>query len=191
MLSEKQFRERARTELRQIGDQLLALAADRDIYRKFEHDIVDNNPQLQAPRCAFVDMLRGCYADAMAARILRLLDGNGGPSLPQVLTALAQHEQIMRDKISEREFGDDRTALQDAFKKIQRAMVPHWAHHERTLPALSSLHRELDAALDLMIETAKTYYWIVTDCYMRLDVKYAEDPLSIFERAWARPILAR
>ena len=40
-------------------------------------------------------------------------------------------------------------------------MVPHVAHHERTLPALASLHRELDAALDRMIETVKTYYWIV------------------------------
>jgi hypothetical protein len=190
MLSDKQFRERARTELRQIGEQLLSLSTDRDIYRKFEREIVANNPQLKSARNPFLDMLRGAYADAMAARILRLLDGDGPSSLPQFLTALAQHEQIMRDKITEREFTDDRAALQQAAVNIQRAMVPHSGHHERTLPALATLHRELDAALDLMIETAKTYYWIVADSYMQLDVKYCRDPLSLFEFAWAAPVLA-
>jgi|HubBroStandDraft_2_1064218.scaffolds.fasta_scaffold205175_2 hypothetical protein len=191
MLSEKQFRERAKTELRQIGEQLLGLSIDRDIYAKFERDIVQNNRELQSARSEFIDMLRGCYADAMAARVLRLLDGDGGPSLPGVLTGLAQHEQIMDDKITEREFTQDRTALQQAFVNLQRAMVPHTAHHERTLPALASLHRELDAALDLMIESAKTYYWIVSDSYMQLDVKYSGDPLSVFQFAWAMPVLTR
>jgi hypothetical protein len=191
MLSEKQFRERAKTELRQIGEQLLGLAIDRDIYTKFEHEIVQNNPQLEGDRYEFIDMLRGCYADAMAARVLLLLDGDSGPSLPGVLTALAQHQQIMLDKITEREFTDDRAALQQAFMNLQRAMVPHTAHHERTLPALASLHRELDAALDLVIETAKTYYWIVADSYMQLDVKYCGEPLSVFQFAWAMPVLAK
>ena len=50
--------------------------------------------------------------------------------------------------------------------KVQRVMVPHTAHHERTTSALASLHKELDAALDLMIETVKTYYWIVADGYL-------------------------
>ena len=97
----------------------------------------------------------------------------------------------MDDKITEREFTQDRTALQQAFVNLQRAMVPHTAHHERTLPALASLHRELDAALDLMMETAKTYYWIVSDSYMQLDVKYSGDPLSVFQFAWAMPVLTR
>lgn len=190
MLSDKQFRERAKTELRQIGDQLLGLATDRDVYWKFEREIVENNPQLQSARNAFLDMVRASYADAMAARILRLLDGDGGLSLPQVLNALARHEQIMRDKVSEREFSSDRAALQLAFVKLQRVMVPHTAHHERTRPALACLNKELDAALDLMIETVKTYYWIVADGYLQLDVKYSEYPLSIFEFAWAKPLLA-
>jgi hypothetical protein len=189
MLSEKQFRERTRTELRKIGDQLVGLATDRDVYWKFEREIVQNNPQLQSTRNAFIDMVRASYADAMAARVLRLLDEDGGPSLPQVLNALARHEQIMRDKISEREFSDDRAALLQAFAKVQRVMVPHTAHHERTPSALASLHKELDAALDLMMEAVKTYYWIVSDGYMQLDVKYSEYPLSIFEFAWAKPVL--
>jgi len=190
MLSEKQFRERAKTELRQIGDQLLGLATDRDVYWKFEREIVENNPRLKSARSAYLDMVRASYAEAMAARVLRLLDGNSGPSLPQILNTLAQHEQLLRDKISEREFTDDCAALQQASVRLQRVMVPHNAHHERTPSALASLHKELDAALDLMIETVKTYYWIVADGYLQLDVKYAEYPLSIFEFAWAKPVLA-
>ena len=190
MLSEKRFRERAKTELRQIGDQLIGLATDRDVYWKFEREIVDNNPQLKSARNTFVDMVRASYADAMAARVLRLLDGDGGLSLPQVLSALTQHEQILRDKVSEREFSDDRASLQQAFTKLQRVMVPRMAHHERTPSALASLHKELDAALDLMIETVKTYYWIVADGYLQLDVKNSEYPLSIFQFAWAKPVLA-
>lgn len=188
MLSEKQFRERAKTELRQIGDQLLALATDRDVYWKFERDIVDNNPQLRSTRSAFLDMVRASYADAMAARVLRLLDGDG--ALCHVLNTLAGHEPVMRDKISEREFSEDRAALRQANVKLQRVMVPHTGHHERTTSALASLHKELDAALDLLTETVKTYYWIIADGYMQLDVKHSEYPLSIFEFAWAVPVLA-
>ena len=189
MLTEKQFRERARTELRQIGDQLRSLAADRDIYWKMEREIIGRNPQLEGARSAFLDMLRGCYADAMAARILRLLDGNG-LSLPSVLNTLAQQQQILSDKITEREFTEDRNALQQAAINLQRTLVPRTAHHERTLSALASLHRELNAALDLMMEAVKTYYWIIADSYIEVDVQYSGDPLAIFQFAWAMPVLA-
>ncbi len=190
MLTEKQFRERAKTELRQIGNQLQGMATDRNLYWKLEREIIQNNPQLHGGRSEFLDMLRGCYADAMAARALRLLDADVAPSLPQVLTALAQHEQILHDKVTEREFADDRAALQQAVINLHQVMVPHVAHHERTLPALASLQRELDAALDRMIETVKTYYWIVSDSYLEMDVNHCGDPLSVFQFAWAMPVLA-
>jgi hypothetical protein len=134
-------------------------------------------------------MLRGCYADAMAARALRLLGADVAPSLPGVLTALAQHAQIMHDKVSEREFADDRAALQQAVVNLQRVMVPRAAHYERTLAALASLQRELDIVLDRMIETVKTYYWIVSDSYIELDVKHSGDPLAVFMFPWAMPVL--
>jgi hypothetical protein len=189
MLNEKQFRERARSELRQVGDQLLSLATDRDVYRKMEREIVQHNPQLHGQRSPFLDMLRGCYADAMAARILRLLDSNG-ISLPSVLAKLAEHQPLLRDKVTEREFNNDRAALLQAATNIQRALVPHCSHHERTLSALASLHRELDAALDLMMENVQTYYWVVADSYIDLKVKHDSDPLAVFQFSWATPVLA-
>lgn len=188
MLSEKQFRDRARTELRLIGEQVLSLAADRDIYWKLEREIIEPNPRLHDTRSAFVDMLRGAYADALAARVLRLLDSEeGGASLLRVLSQLGDYPQLLHDKITDREFADDRKALQQAASDVKLVLQPHFSHHERTLPALASVHRALDQAIDLLVSTLKTYYWIIAEGYLPLDIQYAEDPLAIFRFAWAMP----
>ena len=50
MLSEKQFRERAKVELREIGKQVASLATDRDLYRKLEHDVIAQNSRLHGAR---------------------------------------------------------------------------------------------------------------------------------------------
>lgn len=190
MLNEKQFRERAKSELRQIGRQVRSLATDRDVYWKLEREIIEPNPQLCRRRSPLLDMLRASYADAMAARVLRLLSGeDGGVSLPRVLAQVAEYPQVWQDKVTLGEFAQDRAALQRAADTLKQVMAPHIAHHERTLPALASTQRELDAALDLMIETVKTYYWIVAENYINLDVEYSEDPLAIFQFAWASPVL--
>jgi predicted component of type VI protein secretion system len=192
MLSEKQFRERAKIELRQIGSQVLSLATDRDIYWKLEREIIQPNPQLCEARSAFLDMLRGCYADALAARLLRLLRGEeGGLSLPRVLAQLAEYPQLLHGQITERELADDRAALTAAAAGLQGASAPRVGHHERTLSALAATQRELDSAIDRIISTVKTYYWIVTETHLDLDVKHPEDPLSIFQFAWATPVLAK
>ena len=192
MLTEKQFRERARSELRQIGEQLKGLAIDRDVYRKLETEIVEPNLQLKNGRSEFLDMLRGCYVDAMTARILRLLEpADGDSSLPRILDQLAAFPDLLHDRLSQREFVQDRKALEQAVVNIKRGAVPRAAHHERTLSALAKAHRELDAALDLMIANVKNYYWIVSDSYIDLEVSYDGDPMSIFQFAWAIPTLAK
>jgi hypothetical protein len=192
MLTEKQFRERTRIELLHIGEQLRALANDRDVYRKLEKEIVESNPELKKARSAFLDMLRGCYVDAMTARILRLLEPAGGDaSLPHVLEQLASYPDLLHERLSQREFAQDRRALEDALAGIRRCMVPRIAHHERTLSALATAHRELDAALDRMIADVKNYYWIVSDSYIDLEISHDDDPMSIFHFAWAVPAIAR
>ena len=192
MLSEKQFRERAKTELRQIGDQVLALATDRDIYWKLEREVIQNNPQLSEARSELVGMLRGCYVDAMVGRLLRLLDGEeDGVSLPRVLAQLTDYPELLHDRVTETEFADDRGALERTVARLRTFSAPHVGRHERTLPALASTHRELDAALTVIIAVVETYYWIVTDGYIDLDVEYSEDPLSIFQFAWAAPVLTQ
>ena len=192
MLSEKQFRERARSELREVGEQLKALATDRDIYWRLERDVVANNPQLKNARSAFLDMLRGCYVEAMTARMLRLLQGGDADvCLSEILEQLTSYPELIHGKLTQREFADDRRALQQAVVNIRRATVPRASHHERTLPALASAHRELDASLDLLISHVKTYFWITTDSYLDLEVSHSEDPVAVFQSAWAVPALAR
>lgn len=192
MLSEKQFRERAKSELRQIGEQVLALATDRDIYWKLEREIIQNNPQLSEARSELLDMLRGCYVDAMIARLLRLLNGeDDGVSLPRVLAQLTDYPQLLHDRITQSEFADDRGALERSATRLQGFTASHVGRHERTLSALASTHRELDVALTLIIAVVETYYWIVTDGYIDLDVEYSEDPLAIFQFAWAAPVLVQ
>jgi hypothetical protein len=192
MLNEKQFRERAKSALRQIGDQVLAMATDRDIYWKLEREIIQNNLQLSEARSELLDMLRGCFVDAMVARLLRLLDGeDDGVSLPRVLVQLADYPELLHDRITETEFADDRGALERTAARLRRFLGSHLGRHERTLSALASTHRELDAALTIVIAVVETYYWIVTDGYIDLDVEYPEDPLAIFQFAWAAPVLTQ
>ncbi len=188
MLTEKQFRERARSELRQIGAELKALANDRDIYWKLERNIVERNPQLKDSRSAFLDMVRSCYADAMTVRVLRLLDpGDGDASLSRILEQLAEYPTLLHDRISEQEFANDRRALQQAAVNLRRVALPRVAHHERTLSALASAHRELDAALDLMLAGIKTYYWIIADGHIDVEPDQSEDAMSVFQFPWAGP----
>jgi len=192
MWSEKQFRERARSELRSLGDHLKALATDRDVYRKLERDIVAHNPQLNNGRNPFLDMLRGCYVEAMTSRVLRLLEpADTDISLPGILEQLSSYPELLHGKLGEREFAEDRRGLQQAVVSIKRVMVPRAAHHERTLATLASAHRELDVAIDLLISQVKTYYWIITDGYLDVEVSHGDDPLAVFQSAWAVPALAR
>ena len=192
MLSEKQFRERSRSELQHIGRQVQAMAADRDVYWKFEREIVEPNPQLKNGRSVFLDMLRGSYVEAMLARVLRLLQpGECEVSLPRIVEQLTQYPDLLHDRLTQREFADDREALQEAVVRVKRATVPRAAHHERTLSALACAHRELDVALDLLLALTKTYYWIVADSYLDLEVGHGDDPMAVFQFAWALPSLAR
>jgi hypothetical protein len=185
MLSEKQFRERTKVELREIGKQLASLATDRDIYRKLETEIIRKNSRLQHSRSAFLDMVRGAYADAMAVRVLRLLDAEtSGLSLRRVLAQIGKFPKLLHDKVGEREFANDSAALDRAAVNLKAAMTPHFSHHERRPSALGPMHRALDEAIDAMISTLKTYYWVVAEGHLDLEPRYAEDPLAIFRFAW-------
>jgi hypothetical protein len=192
MLSEKQFRERAKTELRQIANQVLSVATDRDIYWRLERDIIQPNLQLHDARSAFLDMVRAAYVDATTARVLSLLAGKDSAiSLPRVLAQLANYPQLLQDRITESECAVDRVALERTAANLKQLNQSRFAHHERTLSALASTHRELDRAIDLMISTVKTYYWIVADSYIDLDIHHSDDPMAIFSSAWAVPLLAK
>jgi hypothetical protein len=185
MLSEKQFCERAKVELREIGKQVVSLATDRDVYRMLETEIIPLNSRLQDSRSPFLDMVRNTYTDATAMGVLKLLDPeNDGLSLRRVLAQIGEYPQLLHDKVGDREFADDCSALERAAANLKAVLVPHFSPHERTPSALSSTHRALDGAIDVMISTLETYYWVVAEGYLDLEIRYAEDPLAIFRFAW-------
>ena len=187
MLSEKRFRERTKVELREIGKQVASLATDRDVYRKLEHHVIAKNTRLQGARHPFIDMVRGAYTDAMAVRVLRLLDaGSSGLSLRRVLTEIADYPQLLHDKVGDREFGNDSAAMDRASAKLKAVMDAHFSHHERRPSAMASRHRALDEAIDAMISTLKTYYWVVAEAHLDLEPSYTEDPLAIFRFTWMK-----
>ena len=187
MLSEKRFRERTKVELREIGKQVASLATDRDVYRKLEHDVIAKNTRLQGARHPFIDMVRGAYTDAMAVRVLRLLDaGSSGLSLRRVLTEIADYPHLLHDKVGDREFANDSAAMDRAAAKLKAVMDAHFSHHERRPSAMASRHRALDEAIDAMISTLKTYYWVVAEAHLDLEPSYTEDPLAIFRFAWTK-----
>ena len=187
MLSEKQFRERTKVELREIGKQVASLATDRDLYRKLEHDVIAKNTRLQSVRHPFLDMVRGAYTDAMAVRVLSLLDvTSSGLSLRRVLAKMADYPQLLHDKVGDREFANDSAALDRAAAKLKAGMDAHFSHHERRPSAMASRHRALDEAIDAMISTLKTYYWVVAEAHLDLEPGYTEDPLAIFRFAWMK-----
>ncbi len=185
MLSEKQFRERTKVEMREIGKQVASLATDRDIYRKLETEVIQKNPRLQDSRSGLLPMVRGAYTDAMAVRVLRLLDSeSSGLSLRRVLAQIGEYPELLHDQVGEREFANDCAALERAGENLRAVWDPHFSH--RTPSALASTHRALDEAIDAMISTLTTYYWIVAEGHLDLQPAYAEDPLAIFRFAWVK-----
>jgi len=84
-------------QLRHIANEIVGLIADRDLFRKLESEIVANNPQLSGVRNPVLEMLRGCYADSMSARALRLLINDGNLALLKLMLAppSAAHQMML------------------------------------------------------------------------------------------------
>lgn len=184
MLNEKQFRDRAVRELRAIGKQVLGLATDRDLYQKLEADVIQRNASLSASANPYLSMWRGAYTDAMAMRLRRLFAPEANLSLRRLATQISDYPEMLHDKLTSKELSSDLAELDRTSVYLKERLDPHFSDHERTPAALATTDRELDRALDLLIDCTKRYYWIVSDSYIDLDVKYSEDPLAVFRSAW-------
>jgi hypothetical protein len=184
MLNEKQFRDRAARELREIGKQVSGLAADRGLYRKLEADVIQHNPLLADNCGAYLSMVRGAYTDATTMRLRRLFAPDANLSLRRLLTQVSCYPEMLHDKLTSKELTGDVAELDRMAVYLKEHVDPHFSSHERTPAALAATDRELDRALDLLLDCVKRYYWIVADAYIDLDVTYTEDPLAVFRFPW-------
>jgi hypothetical protein len=186
MLNEKQFRERSSRELREIGKLALGLVADRDLFQRFELEVVQPNPELAGAGSSFLEMIRGAYTDATTMRLRRLLAPEAPLSLRRIIDQLADYPDQFHGKITQRELGDDSSELDKLATFLKENVEPHFSPHERTAGALASAQRELDRTLDRFIDLLKKYYWVVSDGYLDLEPKYSGDPLAVFRSAWMK-----
>ena len=184
MLNEKQFCDRAVRELREIGKQVLSLATDRDLCQKLEADVIQRNPRLSSTGSAYLSMVRGAYTDATTMRLRRLLAPDAALSLRRLVGQISEYPELLHDKLTAKELAGDLAELDRMSVYLKEQVEPHFSSHERTPAALATTNRELDKAIDLLIDCMKRYYWIVSDSYIDLDVSYSEDPLAAFRFAW-------
>ena len=187
MLNEKQFCDRATRELRVIGKQVQTLATDRDLFRKLESEVVAGNARLSDGGSAFLAMIRAAYTDATTMRLRRLYAPDANLSLRRVVAQFSDFPDLLHAKLTGKELASDLAELDRMATYLKEHIDPHFTSRERTPAAITSANRELDRALDLLIDCIKRYYWIVTDAHIDLDPSFDQDPLAVFRFAWVEP----
>lgn len=182
MLNEKQFRERASRELREIGNQAQGMATDREVYRRMESELLQTDPELAGNGNAFADMFRGAYADAMTMRLRRLLATEASLSLRRVVDQMVDYPDLLHQKVNIRELADDSGELEKMATLLKEQVEPHFLPRERTPGTLAPTLRDLDRALELVIALLQKYYWVVCDGYLDFEPKLSGDPLAVFRQ---------
>ena len=184
-LSSKNFLERALHELREIRNEVIDLATDYDIYWKVQRDVIQRNPRLLMIRSAFFDMVNDAYAHSAAMRVRRLVDkDNRTISLRGLLNDLSKYPELLKGRVSEVELAADSKELDQATSKVKDYVDQFVAHHDRSPVATAPIHRELNAAIELLIRLLKKYYGVLAGSDIDVVVSYLEDPLTIFRFAW-------
>jgi len=184
-LSSTSFLERSRLELLEIRDEIIDLATDRDIYWKVQHDVIQSNAKLMTVRSPFFDMLNDAYAHAAAMRVRRLVDKNNRTiSLRRLLEDLRKYADLLKGKITDSELAIDISELSRATSKIKDYVDQFIAHHDRTPEASAPIHRDLNSAIDLLIQLFKKYYRVLAGSDIDVTIHYLENPLHIFQFSW-------
>jgi hypothetical protein len=184
MLNQKQFCDRATRELREFGTQLQILLADRQLYRKLESEVVAPNSSLASSNNPYLPMIRAAYTDATTMRLRRLFAPDANLSLRRIVLQISDYPELLHDKLTSKELASDITDLDQWATTLKEQLEPHFSPRERTSAALDATNRELDRAIDLLADSARRYYWIVSDSYLDLDPTQTSDPLEIFHRPW-------
>jgi hypothetical protein len=184
MLTEKQFRDRAARELREIGKLVQTLATDRDLYRKLESEVIARNSELAHSSNQYLFLIRGSYTDAATMRLRRLFAPDANLCLQRLIGQISEYPDMLHDRLTGKELAHDLAEIEKLRTVLKSQLDPHFSNHERTPSALDSANRELDRAIDLLRDCIKRYYWIVSDAYIDVDPTPASDALAIFQKPW-------
>ena len=183
-LSSKNFVERALVELREIRNEIIDLATDYDIYWKVQREVIQRNPRLLTIRSAFFDMLNDAYAHSAAMRVRRLVDKDNRTISLRGLLKLSKYPDLLKGRVSADELAADSDELEQGTSKVTDYVDQFIAHHDRSPVATAPIHRELNAAIELLIRLLRKYYAVLAGSDIDVVVSYLEDPLTIFRFAW-------
>ena len=179
--------------LRIIHAEILDLATDNDIFWKFQKEVMQGNARLLKIRSPFIDMLNRSYAHATAARIRRLTDRHKDSiSLVKLLDELQNHPALlvrslgverMVIRIGRKELEQDLRDLDAACCPVTNYVDRHVAHHDKRQSAVPK-HRDVNAAIEKLIEIFKKYYSLLIGGDTDVVVSYLEGPFAVFRFAW-------
>lgn len=184
MLNEKQFRDRAIRELREIGKQVQSLMIDRALYHRLQSEVIAANPQLADSSNPYLLMIRAGYTDATTMRLRRLFAPDANLSVRRLVAQVAEYPDMLHDKLTGKELSAELAELDKMAAVLKKKVDPHFSVHERTSAALATANRELDRAIDLLADCVKRYYWIVADAYIDVEPPGVDEALAIFRSAW-------
>jgi len=184
MLTEKQFCDRASRELREIGLQVQSLASDRDLFRRLESEVIASNAHLSDNSATFLATIRAAYTDATTMRLRRLYAPDANLSLRRIVAQVSDFPDLLHNKLTGKELASDLADLDRTATNLKEHIDPHFTSRERTPAALASANRELDRALEVLIDCIKRYYWIIADAHIDLAPSSEQDPLAVFRFPW-------
>jgi hypothetical protein len=129
-------------------------------------------------------MIRAAYSDATTMRLRRLYAPDANLSLRRIVAQFSDYPDLLHNKLTGKELASDLADLDRTSTTLKENLDPHFTSRERTPAALTAANRELDRALDLLIDCIKRYYWIVADAHIDLEPAFEQDPLAAFRFAW-------
>ena len=97
---------------------------------------------------------------------------------------LSKYPDLSNGRVSTDELAADINELDQGTSKVKDYVDQFIAHHERSPVAAAPIHRELNAAIELLIRLLTKYYGVLAGSDIDVVVSYLEDPLTIFRFAW-------
>ena len=137
------------------------------------------NTRLSDSNANFLAIVRATYTDATTMGLRRLYAPDANLSLRRIVAQFTDYyPDLLHNKLTDKELTSDLAELDHMATYLKEHIDPHFTSRERTPAALTAANRELDRALDLLIDCIKRYYCI------DLDPSLDQDPLAVFRFAW-------
>jgi hypothetical protein len=172
-------------DLNELWSEIMELATDRDIYWKVQHEVIQKNARLLSMRSAFFDIMNNAYAHSMASRVRRLVDRRQRTlSLRTLIEWVMKKPDLWHGKFTLQDLKTDLVVLDKTCTKVKRYVDQFIAHHDRSSSAAVPTHKDLNNAVDKIVDVFRRYHVLLTGSDIEPVLQYLEHPLAIFTFPW-------